>query len=56
MGLILVAGKVLPNMVRIEGRELQMIMTTQESLGNCPKVFCLAIIADLVHYRTGYGI
>jgi len=37
-GLIVVAGRVAEGMVRIEGRELQMILATDESLGNCPKV------------------
>ena len=36
---MLVAGQVGENMVRIDGKELQMIMITNESLGNCPKVY-----------------
>lgn len=33
-----VFGRVLPSMVRLSsGRELQLILTTSESLGNCPK-------------------
>ena len=35
--LIVVAGRIAPSMLRIEDRELQMIITTDESLGNCPK-------------------
>ena len=35
---MVVAGRVGENMVRIEGKELQMILATDESLGNCPKV------------------
>ena len=36
-GFIVVAGRVAQNMLNIEDRELQMIITTDESLGNCPK-------------------
>jgi hypothetical protein len=33
-----VAGRVSKDMLLMDGRELQMIVTTDESLGNCPKV------------------
>ena len=36
--LIIVDGRVSQNMLRIDERELQMIITTDESSGNCPKV------------------
>jgi len=35
---LVVAGRVGENMVRIEGKEVQVILATNESLGNCPKV------------------
>jgi hypothetical protein len=35
---LVVAGSVGENMVRIEGKEVQVILATNESLGNCPKV------------------
>jgi hypothetical protein len=33
-----VAGRISRDMVRIDGKELQVIITADESLGNCPKV------------------
>jgi hypothetical protein len=37
---MIVAGRVEgPNMVRVEGNQLQMIITASEALGNCPKVW-----------------
>jgi len=33
-----VAGRISRDLVRIEGKELQLIITAEESLGNCPKV------------------
>jgi hypothetical protein len=38
-----VAGRVSKDMVRVDGQELQMIITTDESLGNCPKVLPLVL-------------
>lgn len=37
-GFIVVAGRVGKDMLLVDGRELQMIISTDESLGNCPKV------------------
>lgn len=54
---MVVAGRVGENMVRIDGKELQLIMITDESLGNCPKVFPqLERALTEVHYRTGYPV
>ena len=36
--MILVAGHVAKDMVRVDGQELQMVLTANEALGNCPKV------------------
>jgi len=33
-----VAGRISRDLVHIEGKELQLIITAEESLGNCPKV------------------
>ena len=37
-----VAGRISRDMVRIDGKELQVIITAEESLGNCPKVSTLS--------------
>ena len=48
--LITVEGRVSQDMLRIDGQELQMIITTDESLGNCPKVPTSQVVAkNLVH-------
>jgi hypothetical protein len=51
-----VAGRIAQDMLRIDGRELQMIITTDESLGNCPKVCAKYHSIDIVYYYPGYQI
>jgi uncharacterized protein len=49
--LTVVAGRVASNMINLEGHELQMIITTEESLGNCPKYITIRDIK--YHKREG---
>lgn len=54
-GLIVVAGRVGRDMLLVDGRELQMIISTDESLGNCPKVYLRGKLT-VVYHSEGYKV